>query len=115
MLVELIGVAPIYLALQDVLSSLDDNPNLVDRRGLEPRSLTCKASIIPPILAAHKLLVTAGGNAPPPLVSKTSTLLLRYAEKLVRAPGFEPGSLSWQPRIITWLYYARIESLPVAS
>lgn len=26
---------------------------LVDRRGLEPRFLTCKASVIPPILAAH--------------------------------------------------------------
>ena len=26
----------------------------------------------------------------------------------MRVSGFEPESLSWQPRIITWLYYTRI-------
>ena len=30
-------------------------PNLVDRRGLEPRLTTCKAVVIPPILAAQIL------------------------------------------------------------
>ena len=28
----------------------------------------------------------------------------------MRVSGFEPESLSWQPRIITWLYYTRMES-----
>ena len=27
---------------------------------------------------------------------------------LVRVSGFEPESLSWQPKIITWLYYTRV-------
>ena len=31
-----------------------------------------------------------------------------YGINLVRVSGFEPESLSWQPRIITWLYYTRI-------
>ena len=31
---------------------------------------------------------------------------------LVRVSGFEPESLSWQPRIITWLYYTRIFGIP---
>ena len=31
---------------------------------------------------------------------------------MVRVSGFEPESLSWQPRIITWLYYTRILAPP---
>lgn len=35
-------------------------------------------------------------------------LSIHYTLKyMVRAPGFEPGSHGWQPRIITRLYYAR--------
>lgn len=39
------GQMPSYVSLSVV--------NLVDRRGLEPRLTTCKAVVIPPILAAQ--------------------------------------------------------------
>ena len=55
-----------------------DTLTLVDRRGLEPRLLTCKASVIPPILAAHEFLVPPAGLEP-----ATSALSTRYSTNWV--------------------------------
>lgn len=55
-----LGIEPRTTESKSVVLPLHHSrTNLVDRRGLEPRLLTCKASVIPPILAAQNRFLRA--------------------------------------------------------